>query len=81
MKLLFFNRENARSPFVNLNTKKCKACWKCLDECPNNVIGRVNLPWHKHALVLESEKCIGCFKCVKACSFGAFTRKEKQIER
>lgn len=77
----FFKRELTNKAFVMLDTKKCEACWKCIDVCPNNVIGRINLPWHKHIRFANGSKCIGCMKCVKICMTGAISKlnKEKEI--
>ncbi|MGE0076433.1 MAG: ferredoxin family protein [Bacteroidales bacterium] len=73
MKLLFFNRAHNRTPFIYLDTRKCKACWECLMVCPSKVIGKIDLPWHKHALITKSSACLGCFKCVRICKFDAYT--------
>lgn len=67
-------REYASTAYVQLNTRKCKACWKCLEICSNNVIGRVNLPWHKHARIVHSNNCTGCLKCVNVCESNAFSK-------
>ena len=56
---------------IRIDTKKCKACWKCIDICPDNVIGRINMPWHKHAKIINKDKCTGCLKCVKICDSDA----------
>ena len=66
--------EYARTKYIQLNTRKCKACWKCLDICPNNVIDRINLPFHKHARIINGNNCKGCLKCVKACDSSALTQ-------
>lgn len=68
------NRGQAKTNYILLDTRKCEACWKCLELCLNNVIGRVNLPWHKHALLKKSDNCTGCSKCIKACEFNAITK-------
>ena len=68
------NRGQAKTNNILLDTRKCEACWKCMEVCPNNVIGRVNLPWHKHALIRNIDKCTGCSKCVKACKFNAISK-------
>ena len=57
-----------RTRFIRLNTDLCKACWACVEICPNGVIGKVDLPVHKHAHIDHAEKCRGCNKCVKACA-------------
>jgi len=67
-------RKQAGTQFIQLDTTKCKACWKCIDICPRKVIGRINLPWHKHALIVKSNNCIGCWKCIRVCEFNAITK-------
>ena len=76
----FFDRNHAFTTFIKLDTHKCKACWKCMRGCPTKVIGKVDLPWHKHVLLLEPGKCTGCNKCVKGCEFGALTRNPTTSE-
>ena len=68
------NRRQAKTKYILLDTGKCEACWKCIEVCSNNVFGRVNLPWHKHALIIDSDNCTGCSKCVKACEFNAISK-------
>lgn len=78
MALKFFSRDHARTPFVKLDTRKCKACWRCIDKCSNQVIGKVDLPWHKHVLLVDSHKCNGCLTCIQTCSFQAFSMYDKE---
>ena len=68
------NNNSTRTTFIQLDTKKCKACWEWLTECKNNVIGRINLPWHKHSKFVNSKDCTGCLKCINVCESGALTR-------
>lgn len=68
------NHGQANTNYIVLDTRKCEACWKCMEICTNNVIGRVNLPWHKHALIIQRDNCTGCSKCIKACDFNAITK-------
>jgi Pyruvate/2-oxoacid:ferredoxin oxidoreductase delta subunit len=77
MKPGFFNHEHIRTPYIQLDTKKCKACWKCITDCPNQVIGKVDLPWHKHAVILKSDSCTGCLKCIHDCPFEAYMQFDK----
>ncbi len=81
MKRPFFSSEHTRTPFVRLDTQKCKACWKCLCDCPNLVIGKVDLPWHKHALIVEPGRCTGCLKCLKTCQYGAYSKVDKTSQK
>jgi NAD-dependent dihydropyrimidine dehydrogenase PreA subunit len=70
----FFKREHTSTAFVLLDTKKCIACWKCLEVCSNNVIGRINMPWHKHVKFINESSCTGCLKCVKICETTAISK-------
>ncbi len=72
MLLNIFKQNHIRTAFVQLNTRKCNACWKCINKCPSKAIGKIDLPWHKHALILKADKCIGCMKCINICEFGAY---------
>lgn len=67
-------RRSQKTRFVRLNSRDCIACWKCIEKCPAKVIGRINLPWHKHAKLRNVEACTGCLGCVKICESGAIAR-------
>jgi Pyruvate/2-oxoacid:ferredoxin oxidoreductase delta subunit len=73
----FFNFGHSRTLFIQLDTRKCGACWKCIDSCPKKNLGKVDLPWHKHALILDADRCTGCLMCTKVCEYGAFSRVDK----
>jgi len=62
-----------QNSIIYLNTRKCKACWDCISNCPQNVLGRVNFLFHKHAIVVDSSKCAGCGKCMSKCASGAIS--------
>ena len=81
MKPGFLDREHTKTPFIQLDTRKCKACWKCLEDCPNRVINKVDLPWHKHALIVEPDKCTGCLKCINVCEYGVYSEIDKENKR
>jgi NAD-dependent dihydropyrimidine dehydrogenase PreA subunit len=70
---MFFNRNHKRTPFVQLDTRKCKACWKCIDNCTNLVIGKVDFANHKHALILQPYSCTGCLNCISICQYNAYS--------
>jgi formate hydrogenlyase subunit 6/NADH:ubiquinone oxidoreductase subunit I len=76
----FFKREHTSTAFVLLDTKKCIACWKCQEVCSNNVIGRINMPWHKHVKFVNVSNCTGCLKCVKICETNAISKLSKGKE-
>lgn len=67
----FFKSRSKSTLFVGLDTGKCEACWECLNVCDKNVIGRINLPWHKHVKFVSGSECIGCMKCLKICTVNA----------
>ena len=58
--------------YVAMNPSHCVACWKCVEQCPKNVIGKVGFLWHTHAALQDADACIGCKKCIKACPHGVF---------
>lgn len=61
-----------QTKYVAMNPSRCVACWKCVDSCPKNVIGKVGFLWHKHAAFGDADACIGCKKCVKVCAQEVF---------
>ena len=77
MKPAFLSREHKRTSSIQLNTGNCKACSKCIEACPNQVIGKIDLPWHKHAIIIDPNSCCGCLNCIKICSYGAYSKIEK----
>ncbi len=66
-------RNHLESGFLRLDTRRCKACWKCLSACPRKVIGKVAILWHKHVRIANPDACLGCLKCVTVCESGALT--------
>ncbi|MDR1958715.1 MAG: 4Fe-4S dicluster domain-containing protein [Planctomycetaceae bacterium] len=58
------------TPFIRIDTDRCKSCWRCLYYCPKKVIGKVGSFWSKKAAVTNPESCTGCLACVKACPLG-----------
>ena len=74
MKSRCINHDSTRTTYIQLDTKIFIACWKCMTECKNHVIGRINLPWHKHSRFVNSSEYAGCLKCVNACDPGALTK-------
>jgi len=65
--------EKNATKFVRMNTHLCQACWKCYENCPQHVIDRINLPFHKHAVIKHPEDCRGCLKCAIGCPNRAIT--------
>jgi 2-oxoglutarate ferredoxin oxidoreductase subunit delta len=59
--------------FVEINSRSCEACWKCISVCPNEVIGKIDIIFHKHSRISKPDKCTGCMKCVKVCEYKAIS--------
>ncbi|MDR3627441.1 MAG: hypothetical protein P4L45_11435 [Ignavibacteriaceae bacterium] len=76
-----FNNRHIQTSFIRLDTSKCKACWKCVESCNNNVIGKVHIFGHKHAKIDNADKCTGCLKCLKICLYGAYTKRDEGYKR
>ena len=62
-----------RTKYIYFDSGKCKACWKCLEVCPEDVFGKINILIHKHIKIVNPDNCIGCLKCFKACSHKAIS--------
>jgi NAD-dependent dihydropyrimidine dehydrogenase PreA subunit len=60
-----------KNKFIHLETSRCDACWDCIEVCPKQVFGKIDLLWHRHAIIRNAEACNGCKKCVRACESGA----------
>ena len=73
------NKKN-HTEFMWINTQNCKTCWKCIDVCPKQVIGKVVFLWHKHIVVRNGKNCTGCGKCIKICPYEVFVNTKKQPE-
>jgi len=71
MKIHFPIPRHDRTRFIRLKTSLCKACWACVEACPNSVIGKAELFSHRHAHIDYAEGCRGCSRCVRACPNGA----------
>lgn len=65
-----------QTPYVKVDLHKCKACWKCIVACPQQVIGRISFLWHKHIILKDSDNCSGCKKCIGICPYGVFNHQQ-----
>lgn len=61
------------TPYVRLDRRACQACGACVEACPRDVIGTIDIPLHRHAHLRHPECCRGCLACVKACEHSAMT--------
>ncbi len=60
-----------KNDFIRLETRRCDACWDCIEACPKQVLGKIDVIWHRHVIIREAEACNGCKKCVCVCESGA----------
>ncbi len=60
-----------KNDFICLDTRRCNACWDCIEACPKQVLGKIDMIWHRHVIIRNMEACNGCKKCVRACKSGA----------
>jgi Fe-S-cluster-containing hydrogenase component 2 len=61
----------SKNDFIQLNTRRCDGCWECIEACPKQVLGKIDVIWHRHAIIRNAEACNGCKKCVLVCESGA----------
>ncbi len=71
MRLRARSQSHTNTKYIELNRSRCQACWKCVEACPNDVLGKVIVFNHRHARVNHAEACKGCKKCVDSCPNGA----------
>ena len=64
---MFKHQHKLSTEFIDFIPKGCISCWKCVEACPKNVIGKIEVLFHRHAILVDADACIGCKKCVKAC--------------
>ncbi|MFV0310335.1 MAG: DUF362 domain-containing protein [Dysgonomonas sp.] len=65
------------SKYIELNTSRCIACWKCVDVCATQTIRKAIILWHKHIILRNPDNCSGCGKCIKTCQHGVICKIPK----
>lgn len=73
--------KNLQSKFVAVNPHRCEACWQCVEACPKQVIGKINLWVHKHVYIEHPSACIGCKKCIRVCPHDAIRERKTSAQR
>lgn len=63
--------------YIRLDTSRCKACWECVQACPQHVFGKIDFPFHRHARIDQAENCKGCLLCLDTCLHQAILTVEK----
>ena len=73
MRIHYFSLNHSKTRYIQIYSENCIACWECVKICPQKVIGKVDILFHKHkhAHIDTTKECIGCFKCVKVCKNNA----------
>lgn len=73
MSIHYLSQNHSKTEYIQLYSGNCMACWECVNACPQKVIGKLDIFFHKHkhAHINTTKECIGCFKCVKACKNNA----------
>ena len=55
---------------IKINKNRCKGCYLCIVNCPNNLIkvaDTLNIKGVKPAVFSGSSKCTGCAMCAVIC--------------
>lgn len=65
--------DRSSTAYVKINFRKCNSCWKCIEVCPQQVIGITSFLWRKNAVIVNPQACIGCNKCIQVCDFNAIS--------
>ena len=55
---------------IVINRDRCKACYLCIEACPNKVLGmdeKVNTLGYYPVKVNSEKDCIGCAICARVC--------------
>jgi NAD-dependent dihydropyrimidine dehydrogenase PreA subunit len=58
-----------KPPYPQINALECKACGRCVDACPRDVLelgNELNARGYRHVRYLGQD-CIGCGNCYYAC--------------
>jgi Pyruvate/2-oxoacid:ferredoxin oxidoreductase delta subunit len=67
MRFRYGNDRHKSTEFISLDTSLCQACWKCIEACPESVLAKINVPFHKHSRIDRPDRCKGCRKCMEVC--------------
>ena len=71
MKIIDRLRLRNQTAFIRIDTHNCVACWRCIEACPKEVLGKIDFIGHRHVKIKNGKLCIGCMKCVRTCPHNA----------
>ena len=57
-------------PTIQVNIERCKGCERCVDACPQKVLGmskKLNTKGYKYSQLEDEPRCIGCRLCAISC--------------
>ena len=60
-------RARRQTKFISIDPHECIACWRCVETCPKDVLGKIDFLGHRHVKIKNGEACIGCMKCMHIC--------------
>lgn len=69
---------HAKTEYIQVDTHLCRACWACVEACPRQVLGKIDLKFHHHVHVDHADACKGCLACVRACPQEAIMSQPKR---
>ncbi len=74
-------RSHQGTEHIQLNTRACEACGRCVEACREGALGMVAFFFHKHARIRDAARCRGCLRCVRACEHGAIQALRPRLPR
>ncbi len=74
------------SKYVTVDFQKCKGCWLCIDQCPNNlfkVSNKKNERGFKTVQMNDRDFCMGteCMACIGICPDNALLKPDEPADR
>jgi ferredoxin len=78
MQMFVHRSHHTSTKFIQVDTRVCEACWKCIEVCHKQALGKVDIFGHRHVKIVDADSCAGCLKCVKACDHAAITALDRR---
>ena len=77
-------RRHVKTEYLDIDTAKCTACGKCIEECSQQILKLVGIKFiinHRHIKVARPEECIGCLSCLEVCPENAIKEAVSGLDR